>query len=147
MILILESSLETSENINIFKMPPKNFLLKKSQYSVDGRYTLMLGKTSGFLALVKTELSVFLWRLLYSSLCTGVQDSILNLRELLALLWKYSTASGVPSLASQPVRDDLSWKIYCYENCQIQESQDFQSRASQEVLSRSGSNYEKLCYT
>lgn len=62
-IPILGSFLETSGNINIFKMvkfpcpspqKTKNILLKKSQYSVDRQYTIMPGKTSSFAALVNT---------------------------------------------------------------------------------------------
>lgn len=127
-------------------LAPKT-LLKTSQCSTDRQYPLMPGKTSGFVALVKTELCMSPWlTALFTAVHWGARLYRQSWEKSYLLLWKCSTAPWMPSLESQPEQEDLSWKIYCCENCQIQESQDFQSRASREVLSRSGSNYEMLCY-
>lgn len=127
---------------------PQKIFLKKSQYFIDRKYTLMPGKTSGVIALLKTELRMSLWlTALFITVHWGARLYRQSWEKSYLLLWKCATASWMPSLESQTLQEDLSQKIYCYENCQIQESQDFQSRASQEVLSRSGSNYEMLCYT
>lgn len=114
----------------------KKLPLKKPQYSVNRQYTLMSGSTSAFAVLVKTEaLHAIVTHCFVHPYASEWQDSQLILKETLSVVVKVFYCFISAKLWIIACARTVMKKICC-ESCQIHKSQDFQSRRSQEILSR-----------
>lgn len=106
---------------------PRKRLLKQSHYSVDREYTLMPSKTYGFTALVKSEaLPVTVTPSCVHQNALMCKTLPLIPRESLSTVVKVSYCfTKAKFWIIDCARGFVTKKIYCWESCQIQESQDF----------------------